>query len=468
MITKPRRVLSRRYLLLVILLVIVYYSGIFTSHTVAPSTPQSVETQVVSGYVKPEEHDEAKPDYIIDYGLQKRIERETQRKRIDRKYCGRDRCQFVLPVAITEQALRQKGMSKAQLHFRQIAFLSGKVGRTVVLPNVYLSHLGACRRYPFDFYYDDNWLKQNKRFFNYISLKDFKMWAEERRRADSLPSGQEVFFEISEDLAFLDKITNCMAPLFENEPRRRFQLDDPEGLPRREGRNYTQIFMDELIKSDVDVVQLFYDRRFGYIEEPEADMPLAYHPRWHRIAEDIATKLQPFVAVHWRMERLEPLSNLMPCAQSLVKKVKGIESEQDIKFFLLTDYPHLLNTSEPESRSFKANELKLEHHEAIRHVYQHLDVTLTTLDRSDHPVVDHELPPSWHVYKVPAHVKPYDPGVLGIVDKLVAMRAQWFFAGKPGVCGRSSSFTSQIIYDRQAALEAGHPSLREAVDTFDL
>ncbi|KAG0168727.1 hypothetical protein DFQ28_011396 [Apophysomyces sp. BC1034] len=329
--------------------------------------------------------------------------------------------------------------------------------------------MGACRRYPFSFYYDDNWLKQNKRFFNYITLNDFKAWAEERRRADMMASGQEVFFEISKELEFLEKTTNCMEHMFNNEPRKRFQLDDPDGVARREGKNYTQIFMDELTKVEaVDVVQLFYDRRFGYIEDPEVDVPLSYHPRWNQIADDIASKLQPFAAIHWRMERLEPISNLLPCAKNLVEKVQSINPEQNVNLFLLTDYPHLLNTSEPESRSFKANELKLEHHEAIRHVYQHLDVTLTTLDRPDRPVIDHELPTSWHIYKVPPHVKPYDSGVLGIVDKLVAMRAQWFFAGEPGVCGKSSSFTNQIIDDRKAASEAGHPAIRETVNMFSL
>lgn len=213
--------------------------------------------------------------------------------------------------------------------------------------------------------------------------------------------------------------------------------------------------------------------RFGYIEEPQVHVPLTYNQRWINLADQIAERLQPFVAIHWRMERLEPVSNMVPCAESLVTKVQAIESEHNepLKLFLLTDYPHLLRSSvaTPESMSFKLSELTQDHHDAIEYVYERLDVTVTTLQKENQPIPYHELPAEhWNIITVPPYAKPPDMSVLGIVDKLVAMRAQYFLAGKPAVCAKSSSFTKRIATQRQQAYESGDPNIILPMDTFSL
>lgn len=369
--------------------------------------------------------------------------------------------------------------SKAQEHFRQLAFLAGKLGLTIVLPNVHSSHLGACRRFPFNFYYDRSWLEANKEFFDYITMEDFRDWISERQHEYGVPTSQEVYIDINENYHFLDKAKNCFKDQldYSNWPTKRFTLEDPETFSKRVG-NYTEILMKALQYDDQpgtppDVISLFYDRRFGYIENPEVSVPLSYNQRWVKIADQIAKDLQPFVAIHWRMERLEPVSNMLPCAESLVRKVQEIAAGQkeELKLFLLTDYPHLLNTSKatPESMSFKLEELTQYHHDAIRYVYERLDVYLTTLQRENSPIPYDELPAShWNIIPVPPFARPPDMSVLGIVDKLVAMRAQYFLAGEPAVCGKQSSFTTRIKDERQRAIAAGDENIRMDMDTFSL
>lgn len=179
------------------------------------------------------------------------------------------------------------------------------------------------------------------------------------------------------------------------------------------------------------------------------------------------------MAIHWRMERLEPVTNMVPCAKSLVEKVKDIENHSDrpLRLFLLTDYPHLLNTSKamPESMSFKLNELTQDHHDAIKYVYDRLDVYLTTLKRENQPIPYDELPADhWNLIPVTSPVRPPDMSVLGIIDKLVAMRAEYFLAGKPAVCGKQSSFTKRIMEERLQAYSAGDPTIRLPMDYFAL
>ncbi|KAI8077733.1 uncharacterized protein BX664DRAFT_318312 [Halteromyces radiatus] len=429
-------------------------------------------------YIRPLEHSQQRADGHLE--ITRPIPPPLTVQQINKKYCGYDQCRFILPIAITEQE------SKAQYHFRQLAFLSGKLKRTIVLPNVHSSHLGACRQHPFDFYYDYTWLDKNKQFFNYITMEQFQQWIQERHTVQAVPSGQEVFIEIDETYPHLAKSTNCFQHLFDftYRPRRRYQLEDPELESKRIG-NYTEILLnalgdDERRKDyqnnnnnkdipDLEVIHLFYDRRFGYIEEPQVEEPLGYHQRWTSLADQIAKQLQPFVAIHWRMERLEPVSNMQLCAEELVRKLDHIDDSGKKNVFLLTDYPHLLTSplAKPESMSFKLNELRPEHHDAIRYLYERTNVTLTTLQRQDIPYDD--LPKqNWNLIPVEAMSKPADKSILGIVDKLVAIRAQWFLYGQPGVCGKDSSFTRRIQYERITAYQHGDPNIMSPFDTFKL
>jgi hypothetical protein len=333
----------------------------------------------------------------------------------------------------------------------------------------------------------------NQAHFKYITMQQFRAWIQERQAAAAVPSGQEIFIEIDESFPHLTKANNCFKDLFDftHRPRTRFQLEDPEMESRRTG-NFTEIFLDVLgdaarakdykdqllandndddtttttVVPDLEVIHLFYDRRFGYIEEPAVETPLAYHSRWTALADRIAAQLYPFVAIHWRMERLEPLSNLQTCAETLVRKLKQGTTAANV--FLLTDYPHLLTSplAKPESMSFKMSELRPEHHDAIRYLYEHTDVTLTTLQRQDIPYSD--MPDQWHLIPVEAMSKPADKSILGIVDKLVAMRAQWFLYGQPAVCGKESSFTRRIRDERVAAYRSGDSTIVSPVDVFGL
>ncbi|KAI8378356.1 hypothetical protein BD560DRAFT_325468 [Blakeslea trispora] len=384
-------------------------------------------------------------------------------KHIDRAFCGQDQCRFILPVAITEQE------SKAQMHFRQLAFLAGQLNRTIVLPNVYQSHLGACLPYPFDFYYDPQWLEDHAHHFKYITMDKFKEWIEARHQASFVPTGQEIYIQGSQKSKLLKRIKNCLHDLFDfsQRPVVNYQFFDHARPPKDINLNQimTSLLSDQAryhesaLDEPVDVIHLYYDRRYMFLHHPQAAIPLSYHPRWTQTANQMAEQLKPFVAIHWRMERLEPVSNLLPCAKNLIHQV---QQKNHTNVFLLTDYPHLLN-NRPESSSFRPNQLKPEHHQAIEYLYHHLNVSLTALE----PMASNVS--GWHVMSVnTTHPGlPSDKGVLGIVDKLVAMQAQSFFAGKPNVCAKASSFTARIRDSRRKTTKQTKQPL-EPMQAFDM
>ncbi|KAF8181485.1 hypothetical protein BJ912DRAFT_906817, partial [Pholiota molesta] len=57
-------------------------------------------------------------------------------------------CRFLLPLRIAEQE------SKARIHLAQLALLARALNRTLVLPNVGRSKVGACFRWDLGAYYD--------------------------------------------------------------------------------------------------------------------------------------------------------------------------------------------------------------------------------------------------------------------------------------------------------------------------
>ncbi|KAG1440506.1 hypothetical protein G6F56_011893 [Rhizopus delemar] len=197
-------------------------------------------------------------------------ENDNLLKKIDQKYCGNERCRFLLPVAIMEQE------SKSQMHFRQLAFLAGKIGRTIVLPNVHGSRLGGCLSNPFDFYYDqETWLVSNKEHFNYITMKDFKAWIKERQQAGARPSAQEIHLQGNEESRLLERETNCFQSDFDfsDRPISSYQIPDLLRPKKKNKMNITRIMMsvlsDEARRHEylgysdkpVDVINILYDRR---------------------------------------------------------------------------------------------------------------------------------------------------------------------------------------------------------------
>ena len=96
----------RRYVLvLFILALFVYYSGTHLGRNSAYIRGSSFDKHDGSTYVRPKEHEVNQQDEFmeIDHDLLKQRERQVMRRQIDQKYCGRDHCRFMLPIAITEQ-----------------------------------------------------------------------------------------------------------------------------------------------------------------------------------------------------------------------------------------------------------------------------------------------------------------------------------------------------------------------------
>ncbi|KAI8329300.1 hypothetical protein BC941DRAFT_443169 [Chlamydoabsidia padenii] len=385
------------------------------------------------------------------------------------------------------------------MHFRQLAFLSGLVNRTVVLPNVGGSRLGACLAHDFEFYYSRKWAIEHQEHFQHITMSDFKQWLIERQAIDRPATSQSMHIHVNLRGHAVEP-TNCFATPQQHLlnmiglPERRLYLNETANPLKRLYYQdavkdfFSGVYRDadtgesvhDQITDKIEVLSVYYDRRFPFVHNPAAEEPIPYSDQVTLQADRIAKELSPYWAVHWRTERVEPASNLVKCAHSLVDYIhtrSSIMPSSQPTLFLLTDYPHVFNEKDvneaiikngtsrklkPASASFSPTSLTIHHHQAIRYVYRHLQVHVTHLATAQEQQRRIVSPANWTVMPISYQVARHDSGWLGILDKLLAMRADGFLAGAPGVCGRKSSFTNQIMQQR-----LDHPRTN-VIDYFDL
>ena len=171
---------------------------------------------------------------------------------------------------------------------------------------------------------------------------------------------------------------------------------------------------------------------------------LAYHERWIKVATNVVSRLGPFVAIHWRMETV-PSIGLTLCTLSLISSLRSVlerPENSDVRYvYLATDYP-LEGMDSPHSSTFHG--VKSEHHDAIESfldAFNPGDVLdrwkLTTLlgelrEAKKHiPSGDGEdATQSDEMLNNLLDIQEMDYGLVGILDKMIATRADFFFSGR--------------------------------------
>lgn len=452
---------------------------------------------------------------------------------IDRRVCG-GHCAFVFPAWLGEQE------TKAQAHLYQLGLLALALNRTLVLPNVIRSRLGACYAKPFTYYYGQESLERLG--VPTILQSELVAWAAVR---DPPPTAQVISMLGAQAahpegaIAFDSESDPTLIP---TKPDRKLCLTaprvwldwlsyspitlyPPESWHKLETTRmaYGKRVVSTLLSPDIamrvsrppgEVIQPFphvlafnYELRYPILSpaslqqlmvdsqtpeegfEHEADLydieanvrdimshvqdfqHFPYAPTWVQAATSVATSLSPFIAVHWRQETL-PTSVLSTCAQQLIATLQEISTAfPDIRtVYLATDYP-LHGTA--HSGTF-AKLVTEQHHEAMRKLMAGFPRQLRLTS---------------YAQEAEEAAEGLDSGLLGIIDKSIAMQAEVFvtgFAGSyqcalcsplflvqvlsgmmhrydPTMCSKESSFTRQIILAREEA-----DGLRNVVSTFDV
>ncbi|KAL8283998.1 hypothetical protein RQP46_005111 [Phenoliferia psychrophenolica] len=439
---------------------------------------------------------------------------------LDDEYCPSNPgspCAFLLPAWLGEQE------TKAQLHLYQLGLLALSLNRTLVLPHVAKSRMSACFPNPFSFYYSTSSLSDlgiptisQANFIEWAERRDPPPTAQVVSMVGAKQTYLAGAIEIdsaSDPTLVPNKPTRnlCLKA-----PRTRLDFSGhsplaiypPEGYHRSElsRLGFGESVVNTLSSPEVgskssraasraayalpNVLAFNYELRFPIMApsvvslfNPSLPPPLpfshfAYSDTWTDLASTLASSLSPFIAIHWRTETLAS-SNLVPCASSLLRKLALLHARYpEIKnVYLATDYPIEDPTGIAHSGTF-AKVVTEQHHAAFRAFLKNFPkqakgMRLTTFAREQKNLV---LPPELAAQLAnvtspaasssdPSAVAPpigladLDAGLMGIIDKAVAMRAEVFVSGFAGVgkeaalgCAKVSSFTNQILEARQSAL----------------
>lgn len=359
---------------------------------------------------------------------------------INRKYCGKSDCKFLFAYYQPEQE------TKANMHYRSFVNLARALDRVMVLTNVGNSRINSCQNFTFDLYYDVDEVQNMFPDVKFITQQDFQNWLSERQRKPNtehayiLPGNTNQSMEYVTPYPEILKTKHCLN-------RFDFTLDDNTVFKQfNTGPKFTKDiivhqnfanFLTENLVSDVDVLltaHFVFHPLF-----PNVTPPMPYAKYFFDEAEKISRKLQPYIAVHWRMERAS-LKKLDECSVKLVEKINEIKLKHGIEnVYLATDYP-ISGGEKTQSSTFHL--LTDFHHDAMRYLNSSVNlnnwVTMDVLgDLRQDMAFESEF---------------VGAGMSGIVDKLICINSNYFLATPEG-CGRErSTFTTMITDERNSIM----------------
>ncbi|BGP27706.1 hypothetical protein JCM10295v2_006681 [Rhodotorula toruloides] len=414
--------------------------------------------------------------------------------------------------------------TKAQAHLYQLGLLALSLNRTLVLPSVKRSRFGTCYSNPFSLYYAADTFAH----FNIpcVTSDEFWAWTDRQRSA---PPAQVVSFvrgeRVAVDSVAISPQKMCLAErnldfsAFEGraffspgndwksvQARERFgeqvvrDLLTQERLPVGEGAGTAE-------RKSPAVLVVQYNLRYSFLTpstitalspfpfpEPAPYSYFPYSQHWTSLGHSIASSLSPFLAIHWRTETLA-VDRLLPCGETLVRSIRAVKQRHpEIKtVYLATDYPlEVLRTPGKEKAATAhsgtmTKTLTPAHHAAMRQFLAALEgdelvegradgqgLRITTFMDEQRRV---ELPDGLAELVGKGGLEDVDGAIVGIVDKIVLMNAQLFYAGLPVAessqrgCAKNSQFTTQVIsarHDLLAASSRGESGLWSEVEHFAL
>ncbi|PPR06701.1 hypothetical protein CVT26_001366 [Gymnopilus dilepis] len=451
-------------------------------------------------------------------------------------------CRFLLPLRVAEQE------SKARIHLSQIAQLARQLNRTLVLPNVGKSKIGACFKWPFSTYYEPSSLLLDKAvdpsdLEAFVELEAFRSWWDTREKHGRVPVNSQLI-SVAPTLpahdsfrehplygngdievhaykvfgAWNSDLPGCVGskfrplgpalPVFMSanivttkeggvRPIGDAVLDAFNTvLKRRLPRPAEESFLEQDVINNVedvevaepDVVVVNWDLRHPVFPPSPNVQTLQYSARMHELAKRYAPK-DPYLAIHWRMETVDP-ETLQECAHALVDVLTRLLHDDTLAENLTTiwfasDYPYPIARRTAKNKrpavaakSGTFRDFDIRHEEAVEVIRSAFDQNseLEGWRLTDFAEAIEDAPPADRDLLG-------DPGVLGILDKIVSTKANLFVSGSTR-CARKryvapmdgvqslkshciSSFTRQVIESRRNDWAKNRQShVRNVVDMF--
>ena len=391
-------------------------------------------------------------------------------------------CKFLLPLEISEQGLN------AHVHLVQLLELARALNRTLVLPNVGKNRVGACRRWRFGVYYDEQALPSGNGSSGVIQQDRFKAWV------DSLavpPSSQLVSVDWTHPKSFppfamagqsndslnfyihhnsdtetmLSSLTRCLNRKFPQLdligpfPSLSFLVAD-HGKQERSVRERYRVLLEKLSGQTLTRAQSGPLTTVGDHSEnydfdrtcisPDVllvswNVPLSvfqpypatithYSPQLRALAARLVKRLGPYIAVTWDVEtsKSDVVLGCVEALRSALNHTLNSHGQLGIRNIWLAGNlspSDLLHSSEPLCTSAFTEEPFFVSDVKLTGVHQELERMV-----GEGEEVDDVANNGYAVARKQEVLR--DTGVLGILDKLVSMRSTVFVTASRG-CGKT-------------------------------
>ncbi|KAF8072255.1 hypothetical protein FPV67DRAFT_1484590 [Lyophyllum atratum] len=406
------------------------------------------------------------------------------------------RRRFLLPIRIPGHE------TDARNHFLQLVQLAKSLNRTLILPRVGKSSMGACYHWEFEKYYDLRSLHDLD--VSFIKTRDLMNWAKRFEHVTAqmvsiltqeqgMPNpGEEVLIRRSDE--FYDMHDLNLPSCFEA----KYPFLDLNDFPHLRiyvaphtitfsGDHLVDALSVHLNMKDVtafqdldqtipDVLIINWSLQFPAFPPPTPQLTLRYSEHLTTLAAQLAPTA-PYLAIYWRMAGL-PQDALKQCADAIVDTVSRLLLDPSLSVgietvWLASDYSHPIAVHKAPRTPFFARRSLYDRANEQAVFSPLLDKRTEAMEILTDALAARGALAKWRLTWLAKEMQDVhegtdgellrDTGVRSILDELVSSRAALFVSGARA-CGVASQ---QIVDTRREELAAhGKPSLRNLVDVF--
>ncbi|GBB93392.1 hypothetical protein RclHR1_02160018 [Rhizophagus clarus] len=380
---------------------------------------------------------------------------------INQKYCQNSQCKFLFVYSNSEPE------TKTNVHFiNTFAYLANQLNRTLVLTNVGRSRIDSCKKFPFEFYYNTDYLREKFPNLSLISQDNFQFWTKERIEKPNfhylhLSSSSSSSF--TNDVPIIEDMNhqniqlvnggeiNCLNDFdmnFNNfNPYQKILFRSDSFFNSSYRKNISKFLISNLKNSNSEILLIkneinkeIFPSHFNNVILTNPYSERINHETWK-----INVALEPFVAIYWSMIDMNDPNILSHCAKKLINTLKTLKENINYNnIYLATDYPISLDFIQSSSSSFSSFSSSHRHSRHYRRTIQLLNTTMTintwySLNAFDKIVHKEE---NLEEFK--------GKGITNILDKLVCTSSDYFITA-PSECTLKSSnnFIKDIINVRE-------------------
>ncbi|CAI2166940.1 20726_t:CDS:2 [Funneliformis geosporum] len=363
---------------------------------------------------------------------------------VNQRYCQSPQCRFLFVYS-------NSGSSNIDF-LSTFAYLSIKLNRTLVLTNVGQSRLDSCKKFPFEFYYNIEYLRKKFHRLSFTSQVHFQNWTRERFKEPNFhylhftSSSSSSSFDQDEDDEHIENIklndrsvkrTNCLEN-FKMKFNSNFTSFEKIIFKSRlslnsfGGKKLSKSLIKNLEGSNSEILLINYDIKRETFHP--VSVKYLYSQHIYQEAWEIKMALKPFIAIYWNMIGITDATILSNCAEKLINALKGLRENYNLNnIYLSTDYP-----ISSDFTSFR--HITKDHRRAINLLSSTVNInTWSSFDAFNEIRQEKGN-----------HEEFKGTGIVSILDKLVCIESDYFITA-PSECSSKSTndFIKEIISTRQ-------------------